>query len=402
MSLDLLGTINDQTGSSARFVDAVSDQNGTLYTITTQPRIVSYNLNTLAAIASSVTTGVSTPAGITLISPVSGVVVSAGVSQVDFFQTATLTRVGVTTGASTVANQNCNQQVAGNTSTLLALATRSTAGGVMLINGNTFVLSTLSSTAMTGLNARCIITKGSNWLVGTTGGTILEMTASGVVVNTITIPNTPNVGVTPTFYVTSLAYSNGYLLASTTQGVLYLYNYSTNTLLGQTTVATADANNSGCPLSLASSGMAIMGRSYTAGNSYTDVAEVYFGSGQIIMSSVFFHEINQAYNVCGFDVSTNRGWTIANTTTPLYQLRVFNVSPTNTVSVDTLILNSVANPISGRIIRIRRDEVGKAVVELDQNIGAGITFLPATDGHNYIELGINSLGTQCDVREFKA
>lgn len=85
----------------------------------------------------------------------------------------------------------------------------------------------------------CIIFKGNRrWLVGNSVGRIFEIDDLGNVYNEITVFPSPHFSTTPTttqtpnFTIWSMAYGDNLLLVSTTVG-LFLYDYTTNTLIGQ-------------------------------------------------------------------------------------------------------------------------------------------------------------------------
>lgn len=397
--LNLRATLNDGTG--ARYVDAQA-ANGLLYTITTQPRFRAYNLSTLQEMASS-TALVSTPSGLALLSGgASAVVTSSGSSQVDLVQLSTGYRTLVTTGANTTVSNVINQQVAPGLSNK-AVSTRATTGTVQRIDASPSVMTVTSVTvaALSGQTARCIIPTGDGrYFIGTSDGKIHTINDTGFTYQTITLPNTPNVS-TPTFHVASLSYYDPYILATTTQGMAYLWNYSSSAIVSTQMVGTCDYSNVTCPLSMNASGMAVMGRSLTPGNSWSDISEVYFEKGAITFPSVFFNEINLAYNNVGLDPSTWICWEQANTTTANYQLRTFDITPNNKIQVETAIQKPQGTYVGGDIIRIRDDGIGRTVVESDQTIGASATLIPASEGHNYIEIAITTT-PEFDVRQFLA
>lgn len=397
--LSLRATLNDGTG--ARYVDAQA-ANGLLYTITTQPRFRAYNLSTLQEMASS-TTLVSTPSGIALLSGgASAVVTSSGSSQVDLVQLATGYRTLVTSGANTTVSNVISQQVAPGLGDK-AVSTRATTGTVQRIDASPSVMTVTSVTvgALSGQTARCIIPTGDGrYFIGTSDGKIHTINDTGFTYQTVTLPNTPNVSA-PTFHVASLSYYDPYILATTTQGMAYLWNYSSSAIVSTQMVGTCDSSNVTCPLSMNASGMAIMGRSLAPGNSYADIVEVYFEKGAITFPSTFFNEINIAFNNVGLDPSTWICWEQANTTTANYQLRTFDITPNNKIQVETAIQKPQGTYVGGDIIRIRDDGIGRTVVESDQTIGASATLIPATEGHNYIEIAITTT-PEFDVRQFLA
>lgn len=397
--LSLRATLNDGTGS--RYVDAQAS-GGTLYTITTQPRYRVYNLSTLQEQASS-TNLVSTPSGIALLSGgASAVVVSSGSSQVDLIEKSTGYRTLVTSGANTTTSNTINQQVAPGLSNK-AVSTRSTTGTVQRIDASpaTMTVTSVTVAALSGQTARCIIPTGDGrYFIGTSDGKIHTINDTGFTYQTVTLPTTPNISA-PTFHVASLSYYAPYLMATTTHGTAYLYNYSSSAIVSTQSVGTCDGNSVTCPLSFAASGMAIMGRGIAANNSWSDISEVYFEKGAITFPSTFFNEITLAFNGCGLDPSTWIGWILGNTTTANYQLRTFNLTPNNKIQVETAIQKPQGTYVGGDIIRLRDDGIGRSVVESDQTIGASATLISATEGHSYIEIALTTT-PEVDVRQFLA
>jgi hypothetical protein len=151
--------------------------------------------------------------------------------------------------------------------------------------------------------------------------------------------------------------------------------------------------------------MCIAGRSLAPAGSYSDIHQIYFEKGAISFASSFNNEIALGYNQVGLDRVNNIAFIMANTTTANYQLRTFDVTPNNKVTVPTAIQRLVGPSfiyIGGRIIRLRDDGIGKALVELDTTIGAAQTDLTATEDHRYIELTLTSGPSEWDVREFLA
>lgn len=402
--LTLRGTINDSSG--ARYVDATSDGNNNLFVVSTQPRFLRYNLSTLQLMASS-STLVSSPAGVVLLSGgASAVVPSSSSSQVDLVELSTCYRTQVTTGASTVVSNVINQQVAPGL-TNKAVSTRSTTGTVQRIDasGATMTVASVTVAALSGQTARCIIPTGDGrYFIGTSNGKVHTINDTGFTYQTVDIPNTPNVS-TPTIHVNSLSYKEPYLLIGTGHGATYLWNYSSSAIVSETMGGMNDSSSSATCFSNNASGMCLWAKSLAPGVSAADVSEITFERGAITFASTFFNEINVGYNSIGLDVPSNIGWILANTTTANYQLRTFDVTPNNKIQVPTAIQRLVGPSfiyVGGRIIRLRDDGIGKAVVELGTTIGASQTDLTATEGRNYIELALTSGPDDWDVREFLA
>lgn len=220
--LKLFGTINDErVTSQSRFMDGVAN-NGILWVTTQRPDIRSYNLSTLALGATATVS--ANPAGVCMINMASAVTVSSSTGAFDLVEVAGGYRQAYTTSAATCYTNQIGQQIAAHPHLEMALATRSTTGTLQRFNGSNFTITSLTASAITGQNARCLIAKdgSNNWLVGTTDGKIHEVDNTGQALKTITIPNTPS-STTSAVYVSALAYYGDHLLAVSNSGYLYHY-----------------------------------------------------------------------------------------------------------------------------------------------------------------------------------
>jgi hypothetical protein len=399
MSLESIASIHAST--SIRFIDSLI-YNTSIYSIVSTPAFRVYDSAKLYQTNVSVTT-MATPAGITLVAPATAVVVSSGTSQVDFIDiTQNLRSAAVTTNASTVYTQTHGQQVAVNISTGIAFATRSTAGGIMKIDGNTRTLSTVSPGGLSGANATCVIVNEASgtWFIGTNNGLVHQINSSGTILDTITLPTTPNVGTAAVHIVGGISYYNDKLLVSTNLGMYYLYRHSTATLLwaglgikGSTTAGTQ------ATLCSSSSGQTVNGNS-TSGSVGQTIQDIYFDALNPIIETIFVGTSTQ--NAATFR-SPTRALANFNDSSNVISLRVLKGSPTNKVTVDTECQYPEGLQVAGRIIRIRDQGPGRSCIELDTSIPAAVTSLPATDGHDYIEIAlVTSGGEKWDVREFTA
>lgn len=391
--------------SSLQFFDmmAVTISGSTkLYAITSTPDFRVYDPTTGA----QTNTTLSVVAGsrhICLVAPGCGAIFSASTSQVDFVELTTQAKTSVTTGAVNTNSGIQGQQCAGNPSTHIAICTRSVSGSVGKADysGSAPTCSTLSPASLSGKTATSVITKNNNFLIGTDSGIVYEMDSSGTIVTTLTLPKTNNVGTAPTIYVHGLSYSDPYLAITTSSGFLYVYNFSTTTLLWQGLAPMPTSTTTGTPLCAAACGTAIIGHGSSTSTNGIGIGEFYFGSGVGSYEAVAFNEVNTQLTFVGVDPISKKAWTSNNNTSNFLQSRIFNIT-TGYTTETTEIQNPVGTQVTGRIIRLRDPGVGKASVEVDQNIAAASTAVKCTDDHNYIEISLAGGTEKDDIREFKA
>lgn len=399
MLTQLAADIYDANQSQIKGIQAY---NGVLYTCTAQPAFRSYDLTTLAPLASG--SGIaSTPSGIALISTASAIIVSNGAAQVDWVQVATGARSGITSGAATTQYSQMPNQVAGNINTGYALATKSTTGSVTLINGLAQTCSSMPVTPLSGQNATCVTNKDSNFLIGTTNMQIHELSIAGSLIKSMTLASTPSGGVAiANLRVGSIAYSNGYVLAIDTHGIVHLINWATSTVVDRVQITAWDLNT-GSALSPAVSGVVSMtGFTTTSNVPCQAVYEVYIDQGQIAIQDCYF--TNQAAGFTGSSVDPLQPYTatMATLTTTGPGIRVFRNSGTNKVNIPTWIQDPPGVVLTGRAIRIRDNGMGRKCVESDTSIPAAVTNIAATDGSQYIEIALTTSPNKWGVREFKA
>lgn len=398
--LKLFGTINDErVTSQSRFMDGVAN-NGILWVTTQRPDIRSYNLSTLALGATATTS--ANPAGVCMINLASALTVSSSTGAFDLIEVSGGYRQAYTSGANACYTNQIGQQIAAHKHLGIALATRSTTGTLQRFNGNTFAITSLTASAVTGQSARCIIAKegSNNWLVGTTDGKIHEVDNTGQALKTITVPNTPSTA-TAAVYISALNYADDYLIAISNSGYMYHYKYSTSTLLNTQFVGNGNGSTGGNSLSsISASGMCLMGYGRAPSSQGLEVSEVNFTSNNLTLSSIYTNEANLECQNVGFDPLTKKGWYIS-TNNSFYALRVFDVTSPHKTTSPTRLQDPPGTDIAGRIIRIRDDGIGRTFVEIDQNVSAGLTQVPCTQDHNYIELAIESGSPdKFDIRTF--
>lgn len=373
-----------------------------LYTVTSTPDFRVFDMNTGAQTNTSLAV-VAGSRHITLVAPATAAIFSASNSQVDFIDLNTQAKTSITTGAVNTGTGVQGQQCAGNPTTKLALCTRSVSGSVGKVDnsGSVPTCSTLSPGSLSGKTVTSVITKNSNWIIGTNAGVIYEIDSAGTLSNTITLPMTNNVGTTPTVYVTGLSYSDPYLAVTTSSGFLYIYNQSTATLLWQGLAPMPSSSTTGTPLCAAACGTTIIGRGITVSTNGAAIGEFYFGNGVGSYEATSFAEVTSQLSFVGVDATSKKSWVTHNSTSNFMQVRIFDITSGYTTET-TEIQNPIGTQVTGRIIRLRDPGVGKASVEVDQNIGAASTSVRCTDDHNYIEIALAGGTEKDDFREFKA
>lgn len=399
MLTQLAADIYDSNQSQVKGIVAY---NGKLYTCTAQPAFKSYDLTTFAQGASA--SGIaSTPSGIALVSAASAIIVSNGASQVDWIQLTTGARSGITSGAATTMYSQMPNQVAANINTGYALATKSTTGSVTLINGLAQTCSSMPVTPLSGQNATCITTKDSNFIMGTTNMQLHEVSIAGSLIKTVTLSQTPSGGITiANLRVASVAYSNGYLLVADTHGMVSLVNWASGTVVDRFQMGPWDLNV-GSAISPAVSGVVTMTGSQTTSNIPCQaVYELYIDQGQIAIQDVYYSNQAAGFTASTIDPLQPYTTTMSALTTTGPGITVYRNSGNTRVNVPTQIQDPATVILSGRIIRIRDNGVGRKCVESDTSIPAATTQISATDGGQYIEIALTTSPNKFGYREFKA
>lgn len=386
------GTINGVTSNGAHVI-----------TVTSTPTAYKHDINTMQMVASAGLTG--TPGGVALLGSTlaSAAVVNTGSSRVDFIDIGTMGVTGVTTGAATISSTSTfSQNIASFPASGFALSTRSTNGTLQAINGNTRQVSSLTVSGLSGTQASCIVPRDgfNTFLVGTKNGKVIETNSSGATIWSLTLPTTPNVGTTPTNQISGLSYYNGNLLIQVESGPLYLYNMTASSYSHTVMGSDAFGTSNWAPLCQSASGFTILGRGQTNTGLMASM-ECAFDSNQIV-TVPRYNETGGRSTANWIDSTTSRSFAISNDAgNGSLPFRGMSGGPYNKVSVDTRVQDS-GTDVGARIIRIRDEGIGKKCVELDTNISAFTTPLPATEGHNYIEIAIISGPEKMDVREFQA
>lgn len=394
MSLVLFGDISAPTTNT--YANAVD--NGTeLDVITSDSTGVfrRFDLTTLGQLGTDVSLKSAVRAvGISMITSACAVIVYGNDTTVDLIQVSSGYRQNYSGGANTALGTSVfkGQQVAGDPSTSIAFASSSTNGEIVKINGSTFAVSKPTPAALSGAKALTVIVKegGNAWLLGTNNGKVIEINSSGTSISTITLPTTPNTGSSPTLLVTGLSMYNDTLIVTTGNGGMYIYTYSTATLVNQTVVSpTKTAGNAGTVLCASPSGFT----AYAPSNGTTNFTQAANTTTVLnfnhlpptIEDSYTSQTVSAAISI-GFAPQANKLWMITTSFAPIIRIWHFNPHPT---TVNSAIYSSNSYQ-AGRIIRIKDPHLGGAFVESDQTISAAAIDIAAVQDAEYIEVAIVS------------
>lgn len=412
MTLELQTTLHGlrSDGTSFEWTDALISS-GSVYTVTAEPRLKIYNIETGAVNYADGSNGTGSYSGITLIAASSAIISNRTSSRFDIVNLAdpNYQKTGITTSAVTTGTtfNNYQNQIAGHPTAKLALSTRSSTGGVQLINANpsTPTITQLTPSQLTGLSSVTTIKKdtGDTWLVGTNGGTIVEIASTGSVIQSVSIPTTPN-GATPSPLpvVGGLASYADYVVASSNHGALYLIQWSASAVLDVLPWEWGSTTAINCTLSQVASGYLLAGRGFHSSSEMSVIRELDISTGKFVLLGQWFKPVSIQTQTLKLD-PTNRKAVALYDTTAADNMQIFNIPALNKINVSTRVQDSSVD-ISARIIRIREgDTIGRAFIESDQNISAGETDILATNGYSYVEVAIKSGSPEkYDIREFRA
>lgn len=385
------------TSDSNPFADAVCSGR-TLCVVTGFSNFISYDLLTLNRNYTLTTSSGLTAQGVTLANAATAIIVYNS-ANVDFINIASGQRTNITTGTASVFSTTYGQQVAGNTNTGFAMATKS--GGLTFINSLTQAATGINPSGIFSSQNPSVITvrpTTNTWLIGSTLGQVYEVNANGTLLQTLNLPVTPNNGTAATTRVTGISYSTPNMTCTTDRGDLYVYNWTTQTLLYRTTCSNWN-NSAGGLMCTGASGITLIGKGAAPNNVGSSVTEFYFETADPGYGIPFYNDSNASMRTLGFDPVFNIAWVLYNTIS-FIQLRTYNMTPTAKVNVDSRFQDPPGTDVSARIIRLRNEGIGNLFIENDTNI-TGLTSISAADGHNYIEIGIEG-GTKFDIREFTA
>lgn len=376
----------------------------TVWTVSSTHVYRKFDPKTLAQVGSD-TTVVNTPAGLSLLNSASAVVPSSSANQIDIIELSSGHRNQLTTNANTVFSSQLGQQVAGNPDLEQALVTSSSDSEINLVDPSGGITA-LTPAEISGDKATCVIAKSATsglsntWLFGTNDGKVHEITAAGTVTNTITLPTTPNTGSAPTHIVTGISYYPPNLAATTNQGMFYLYEYESGTLIYQQMVGeTTSATNSGPTLCASSSGTTLLASSRTGGGIISSISEVYIASNPPTFEQ-YFIDLNIVPEESHINASTRKAY-LRSQSGSFFSFQQFDMGGTQKILEQTELQDPPGVQITGKIIRIRDDGPGNSTVELVAEVGAETSYLSSTDGRKYIEIALNSDDSKYDIREFE-
>lgn len=386
MGLKLFGEI--EYSSSAFIRDGVA-ANGFLYFIDSTnfwSKVDIKNLFRPIAVAT-----VSGTAGISLISSASAIIVSSSSTTLDLVELSAGYRQNYSGGAVTGFSTK-GQLVAGDPTTLIAFACSNTNSEVVKMNGNTFTVSRPTPSALSGAKATSIITKpgGNAWILGTNNGLIIEIDNAGASVKTITLPTTPNTGTAPTFTVTGLTMYGDILMCTTSHGAMFIYQYSSSTVLYKNLMCPARAASLGNTLCDSSSGYCLYGSNQnssvnssmglslinlTSSPPLIEDTQVFFGAGEDVVAS-------------GFDPSISKAFVLTSANSPV-KIKIFDLD-VSTCNIQTRSQDPAGADVASRIIRILDSGPGRSAVVADQNVGAGAVNVSSTKERTYYEISIQN------------
>lgn len=391
MSLKIYKNLSEPTGSNTCPIGLA--YNGNYYVYTSQPRVRLYDQNTFknVMVSQSVTSGAQ---GICLINSASAVMCHNSAS-VTYVELSSLHTTSVTSGAA-AAPSGYGQVIAGNVSSGEAIIGRTSSGGVVKAN-TSFSLSTLSPSALTGTTAISVISKGSNWILGTSSGKIMEMDSSGTVSTNITVPVTPAVS-TPNPQIIGLSYYNDKLLAITDLGLAFLYTWSTSTLLDTQYIGYSIAGSSSSCLCDLGSGSAVISSSPNGGSGGL-LQEIYYECGKILIEDSLI--LPTGVKTLTYDPTTDFIG-INGTSSAFTSACSAKASKTDKIQVPTRLQDPAGLDIEGRVIRLRKSKIGSSIVESDTTTTIGSQLINATNSRSYIEIAVRTSPEKFDVREFDA
>lgn len=270
----------------------------------------------------SVTTS---PRSITMIDSASAVIGGSG-STVDFLDTSS-GAVGSISGGSGQSSTVEGQKSAADTSNKVAVLVSNTSRTLVFVDGNTFTATTTTMDIPTNVSFSSIVYKSSGrFIAGTNRGRIYEIDSSGNIVDmgTIGYNPSPNYGEVsgdlPVVNIQYLAYQDGYLTATTEDGVVYVMDWTTKTILHSHYMS----GTGGVTLSNASSGIVLMSRNRVMNSgSVNTIGELDFTLDRSCRSNLFTDSTGQILAL-GINTTNGRGWCVQEVTD---KIRVFTVSP---------------------------------------------------------------------------
>ena len=383
--------IADITVTASTLRDGYTDSsNDEVYVVNSAgPDLRVFNLTTQAQ-RGSTTTVLASPTGITFLNSSSSVVVSGTSATYDLVENASLYRQNYSSGNTTFAIDK-GQQISGNTSSAIAFASSSTAGNLIKFSSSfPTPVSTLTPSWLSGGNATTIILKGSNWLVGTTKGQIVEIDSNSNQIDILTLKDSSLTNTSlETPIISGLSLSGDTLAIMTVEGKFYVYSWSAKTKLYETIFGdSASATGRGTVLCEAASCFCVFAQNKTALNNNV-VVECDFTQSPPSFRDTLFLDATGIVPASGINTSTGRCWVIQQTAN---KIRLFDVTPRTTTGLSSVIQRPAGTNVKGRLIRLIDNGVGDISVELDTAIDNASTSFPTSTGETIIEIAMNGSG----------
>lgn len=374
-----------ETGNEALIIDSANN------------RLRRFSLSTFTELAC--TTVVSFPAGVALINASSAIVTSYSSSTVDFYELSSNTRTNVSGG---IVGSNFAQCVAGDTSTETVLYVgNSTTVGRVRASGYA-VASITPRTSSSGRGYRCIITKGADrWLIGCTGGCIMEIDSNGTVYGQMDVTLLENSGLSDvagfsnlnSLDITTLHYDNNLVTASTSSGNFFIVDWTTKEIISRHQFA-PDSSSYPPVLCNASSGIAVTSFGAMISNPGVCIQELDLSvKAPRVRSNLYTAVPSNGFLGIGVNTQNGRGWGIQSNSGPLrfFDVQADRATTTRTFTVQIsgvdqkarlILLDETSGTASGRPVldtimqspATYRVPTGKNIIEIVK-VGEGVTSL---------------------------
>lgn len=335
-----------------------------------------YNLTTFAQVGVNLSI-TPTPIAVTMISAGSAVVANSG-STADLIELASGYQQNFTGGGAISSFTVRPQNAAGDITNKIAFVCATNTSRILSkFDGNNFTFTQVTLAFQQNEIPNCIIFKETGrFLVGTSAGRVYEIDTAGNIIDKADLffDNFLFLNSSMLPSIVQLAYSDGFLTVSYSQGIVSFIDWTTKTLL--------DSKHQGTQLgwcfSNSASGEFIAGRNYTTTQNNV-IYEMDTSITGLIATDHLFTDNTGLVLACGINTTNNIGWSLQ---VGANKIRVFNVVPTSRV------IRTVTTPGNQQARVIIIDETGgqgnlKRVV--DTQTTSPRNFRLET-GKNYIEL----------------
>lgn len=376
MSITFTGSITPTP--TIVFKDACTNEaaNTILFIESNSNSLRQYNLSTLSQVGVNLSV-TPTPVAITMIAAGSAVVANSG-SSADLIELATGYQQNFTGGGAISSFTVRAQQGAGDTTSRIAFFCATNTNRILSkFDGNSFTFTQVTMAFQQSEIPNCIIFKETGrFLVGTSAGRVYEIDTAGNIVDKFDFffDNFYFLNSSMLPSIVQLAYADGFLTISYSQGIVSFIDWTTKTLLD----SKHDGTQNGMTFSNSASGEFLVSRNYTTAQNNV-IYEMDTSISGLINIDHLFTDSTGSISACGINTTNNLGWSIQNTAN---KIRVFSVNPTSRATRIVTTLNNAP----ARVIII--DETGgqgtlKRVV--DTYTTSPRTFRLET-GKSYIEL----------------